>query len=177
MLGHLVELPYTMPQDHVLFIQSAKLNVKTEKTSNIKKQYSVGKKEVLDYVYNYCKKMDMKSKQGNDGRDIYTISGIDIWKIKSQWLYENKGMVLMVTHPDYLCNPKLRIEKAREAWLEKTDYDIQEVRDRKIILENWYGSLLEQYAAFLNWFLRTFKGRYWHCLPKEIVSYWRNNHS
>lgn len=51
--GKFVELPYTLPQDHVLF-----------------------------YV---LKKKD-----------------ISIWKEKSKWLLSNSGMILSLTHPDYL---------------------------------------------------------------------------
>lgn len=51
--GKFIELPYTLPQDHVLF-----------------------------YVL----------KQKN----------IDIWKNKIKWLIENNGMILALTHPDYL---------------------------------------------------------------------------
>lgn len=53
MVGKFVELPYTIPQDHVLF-------------------YMLGKKD------------------------------ISIWKMKTKWLVENHGMILTLTHPDYL---------------------------------------------------------------------------
>lgn len=52
-VGKFVELPYTLPQDHVLWIQLG------EKTNRI-------------------------------------------WQEKSEWLYENWGMMLLITHPDYL---------------------------------------------------------------------------
>lgn len=55
--GKFVELPYTLPQDHTLFI-------------------------VL--------------KQEN----------ISVWKTKTEWISRNKGIVLMLTHPDYLLNKK-----------------------------------------------------------------------
>ncbi len=47
--------------------------------------------------------------------------------------------------------------------------DVQDVRESGIIEEKWYGSLLEQYAAFLNWFKREYEGQYWNCLPMELV--------
>ena len=53
MAGKFVELPYTIPQDHVLF-------------------YLVRKK------------------------------GIAIWKEKAKWVAANHGMILTLTHPDYL---------------------------------------------------------------------------
>jgi hypothetical protein len=53
--------------------------------------------------------------------------------------------------------------------LRSDDRDVQEVRDKGIVEEMWYGSLLEQYAGFLNWFKRGFEGKYWHCLANEVV--------
>jgi len=53
MAGKFVELPYTLPQDHVLF-------------------YLLGRKD------------------------------IDIWKEKAKWVGANHGMILALTHPDYL---------------------------------------------------------------------------
>jgi peptidoglycan/xylan/chitin deacetylase (PgdA/CDA1 family) len=52
-VGKFIELPYTLPQDHVLWIQLG------ENTNRI-------------------------------------------WYEKVQWLYENRGMMLLITHPDYL---------------------------------------------------------------------------
>ena len=52
-VGKFVELPYTLPQDHVLWVQLR------EKTNNI-------------------------------------------WERKIKWLYEHNGMMLFITHPDYL---------------------------------------------------------------------------
>jgi peptidoglycan/xylan/chitin deacetylase (PgdA/CDA1 family) len=56
MAGRLVELPYTVPQDHTLF-----------------------------YV---CNEVDAS-----------------VWKRKSDWLIANHGMILVLTHPDYLMEP------------------------------------------------------------------------
>jgi len=55
--GKIVELPYTIPQDHTLF---------------------------------YVLKVD----------------NIDIWKNKIDWITKNNGMVLVLTHPDYLLEKK-----------------------------------------------------------------------
>ena len=43
------------------------------------------------------------------------------------------------------------------------------MRDLGIVKEKWYGSWLEQYAGFLNWFKGEFEGRYWHGLAWEMV--------
>jgi peptidoglycan/xylan/chitin deacetylase (PgdA/CDA1 family) len=56
MAGRLVELPYTLPQDHTLF-------------------YVLGE------------------------------SDASIWRRKSDWLIANHGMILSLTHPDYLMEP------------------------------------------------------------------------
>lgn len=53
MAGKFVELPYTLPQDHVLWIQLGEKN-------------------------------------------------IDTWKKKTEWLMKYNGMILLITHPDYL---------------------------------------------------------------------------
>lgn len=52
-VGKFIELPYTLPQDHVIWIQL--------------------------------------QKQNNE-----------IWEKKSDWLYKNNGMILIITHPDYI---------------------------------------------------------------------------
>ena len=51
--GKFVELPYTLPQDHILFY-------------------------------------------------VLKVKNISIWKNKVDWLVENHGMILTLTHPDYL---------------------------------------------------------------------------
>ena len=58
--------------------------------------------------------------------------------------------------------------------MESDDRDVVEVRQKGIVEEKWFGSLLEQYAAFLNWFTREFEGRYRHCLPWEVAARFRN---
>lgn len=56
-----------------------------------------------------------------------------------------------------------------DGWLGNDDRDVQEVREKGIVEKKWFGSLLEQYAVFLDWFRREFEGRYWHCLPWELA--------
>jgi hypothetical protein len=182
MLGHLVELPYTMPQDHTLFVAQATLKVPKELAGqNPQNQNAVNRAKTMTWIHNYVKRT-------NGSRDCgkhYLLKGIDIWKMKATWLVEHEGMVLMLTHPDYLCHPRLfqQIAKNQEprakarclGWLAEDDMDIQEVRETGIVEERWFGSLLEQYAAFLNWFKRTYEGKYSHCLPMEIADWYRNN--
>lgn len=61
MAGKFVELPYTLPQDHTVFV-----------------------------ALNQC--------------------DASLWKRKAEWLIQNHGVVLLVTHPDYLDRPeRLRV--------------------------------------------------------------------
>jgi len=96
---------------------------------------------------------------------------------------EQGGMVLMLTHPDYLCHPKLGAKSKKQGaknkdlydgWLGEDDGDIREVREKGIVGEKWHGSLLEQYAAFLKWF-KEFEDQYWHCLPCELAQWYRSS--
>lgn len=176
-LNNLVELPYTMPQDHVIFIQNAKivLNAKVEKSHKVDIN-------VENFIRSWCKNKFRDNQQLNEkmeSKSLYSVRGVDIWKMKTQWLFEQNGMVLMITHPDYLCNPKLNINNLKnnvaDCWLKENDMDIQEVRDKGIIKETWYGSLLEQYAAFLNWFKREFDGSYYNYLSWELADWFRQN--
>ena len=62
-----------------------------------------------------------------------------------------------------------------DGWFSNDDRDIVEVREKGIIEDKWHGSLLEQYAGFLNWFKREFAGQYWHGLPWDLVRRFRND--
>lgn len=69
--GRFVELPYTIPQDHVLF-------------------YMRGEKDIR------------------------------IWKRKARWVAENRGMILTLTHPDYLAEKNhLRLYEEFLAYLKE----------------------------------------------------------
>lgn len=175
-LGNLVELPYTMPQDHVLFVAQAVL-----KLPKVRKECHVPQRKIMDYIDDYAnREMSVNKKDST-----ILIKGIDLWKLKAKWLVEKGGMILMLTHPDNLCHPKLRFDRKNaldyetsfidHGWLRHTDWEIEDVRDRGIIDEKWYGSLLEQYAAFLSSFIRNFENRYWHCLPSEMAEWYRCN--
>jgi len=60
--GKIIELPYTLPQDHDIF-------------------YMMKKKD------------------------------IEIWKKKTDWLIENRGVILLITHPDYLTGGNIDLYK------------------------------------------------------------------
>ena len=189
-LGHLVELPYTMLQDHVLFVARGGLKV-----PRVWEGEEDGRKRNWEWIRRYIERNPQitqidadysSSHRGHRGRRVFKesgnviIKGVDIWKMKAEWLVERGGIVLMITHPDYLCHPKLvrsrekGVGRRYDGWLSNDDRDVLEVRDKGIVGERWHGSVLEQYAAFLNWFKREFEGRYWHCLPWELARRFRN---
>ena len=194
MLGHLVELPYTMPQDHTLFVAGAVVRLPLNYDDA-----DVQRRSNWEWIRRYIERRNsypqitqisadyFVSRKGAKARRLKTVShrahrghrefkdadylrGIDIWKMKAEWLVERGGMVLMITHPDYLCHPRLcaKSKDLYDGWLHSNDRDVQEVREKGIVEEMWYGSLLEQYAGFLNWFKREYKDMYWHCLANEV---------
>jgi hypothetical protein len=72
---------------------------------------------------------------------------IKIWKTKLDWIAENGGMALLITHPDYM---------AREQDERQTDeYPI------------------ERYREFLDYAQRQYAGQYWHALPRDVARFWR----
>ncbi|MGO9138294.1 MAG: hypothetical protein ACLQBC_11575 [Syntrophales bacterium] len=96
-----VELPYTLPQDFLLFILMQKKN-------------------------------------------------IDIWKEKLDWIVANGGMVLFITHPNYMNfdnRPQFEEYPAR------------------------------YYVEFLKYIESRYKGQYWNVLPKELALWWKANFS
>ena len=95
-----VELPYTLPQDFLLFI-------------------------------------------------ILQQNHIDIWKKKLDWIAENGGMALFITHPDYMnFNNKSLYEKYPAHY----------------------------YEEFLNYIKTKYEGQYWHALPKDMARFWSANY-
>jgi hypothetical protein len=69
---------------------------------------------------------------------------IRLWKKKVDWVVKNEGMVLVNTHPDYMCfsgTPKLE------------EYQV-----------TLYQELLEYVST-------RYKDQYWHALPCEVASY------
>jgi hypothetical protein len=93
-----VELPYTLPQDHALFV-------------------------------------------------IMREKSIAIWKKKLDWIAENGGMALLITHPDYM------------------SFD-----GKKPAMEEYP---VEYYKEFLKNIKSKYDGRFWHGLPKDISRLWR----
>lgn len=176
MLGNLVELPYTMPQDHVLFVAGMELMVPKVCPPHLDSQE---RKRNYYWMHGWCERSIP-----NSGAEYWVIGGVDLWRMKTQWLVENGGMVLMLVHPEYLCHPRIRLRRkgkgfqdalrSNTGWMPGSDEDIISVREKGIIGEKFFGSLLEQYAAFLHWFKRKYGKKTWHCLPKEMAERYKN---
>jgi hypothetical protein len=94
----LVELPYTLPQDHTIFI------IMQEKT-------------------------------------------IGIWKKKLDWIAQNEGMALLITHPDYM-----------------------NFTGMKSAIDEYP---LDYYTEFLEYIGGHYKDQYWNPLPRELAGFWR----
>jgi peptidoglycan/xylan/chitin deacetylase (PgdA/CDA1 family) len=71
-----------------------------------------------------------------------------IWKQKLDWVAGQGGMVLMNTHPDYMC-----FEGTRG----KDEYPV-----------SWYEDLLEYVRE-------KYEGKYWHALPREVAWFYRDS--
>jgi len=95
-----VEIPYTLPQDFLLFILMQQKN-------------------------------------------------IDIWKKKLDWVAENGGMALFISHPDYM------------------NFDSVSHHEK-------YPS--KYYEDFLIYIKTKYEGQYWHVLPKDLARFWINNY-
>ncbi len=95
-----VELPYTLPQDHLLFV------ILQEETS-------------------------------------------DIWQRKLDWIAENGGMALIITHPDYM--------NFGQSPMGLEEYPV------------------ERYSDFLDYVNETYGGQFWHAQPREVANYFKNS--
>jgi hypothetical protein len=72
---------------------------------------------------------------------------IDIWKEKIDWIAQNGGMVLINTHPDYMSfngSP------------------------------NYEEYTIEFYKELLKYIKTKYRNEYWHALPKDVASFWKN---
>jgi hypothetical protein len=74
---------------------------------------------------------------------------IDVWKRKLDWVVENGGMALLITHPDYM------------------NFD-----DRPIGPEEYSYRL---YGELLGYVKKRYAGEYWNALPKEVARFWVEN--
>ncbi len=74
----------------------------------------------------------------------------DIWKRKVDWIAEQGGMVLLNTHPDYMCF---------EGKPDRDEYPVS------------------RYAEFLNYVREKYEGAYWAALPREVAKYYCDNDS
>jgi glycosyltransferase involved in cell wall biosynthesis/peptidoglycan/xylan/chitin deacetylase (PgdA/CDA1 family) len=71
---------------------------------------------------------------------------IEIWKRKADWVAEHGGMVLLNTHPDYMC------------------FEGQQQRDEYPVA---------RYDEFLCYMREKYEGSYWTGLPRELASYYK----
>lgn len=69
----------------------------------------------------------------------------DVWKCKLDWIAEHGGMVLLNTHPDYMC------------------FDDRTNRDEYPVA---------QYEGFLRYVREKYEGLYWAALPREVAQYY-----
>lgn len=90
-----IELPYTLPQDFLLYVLMREKN-------------------------------------------------IDIWKNKLDWIADNGGMALFITHPNYI------------SFDENSHYEEYPVR---------------YYIEFLEYIKSKYEGQYWHALPRDVSRY------
>jgi len=80
---------------------------------------------------------------------LMQLKDIDLWKRKLDWIVQNGGMALFISHPDYLeTNGKPHYEKY------PVDY----------------------YENFLRHIKTAYDGQYWHALPKTVAGFWRENY-
>lgn len=70
---------------------------------------------------------------------------IDIWRKKLDWVAENSGMALVITHPDYMNLGRNRLA-------------IDEYR-------------ADFYAEFLDYAKKKYAGLFWQALPSEVARY------
>lgn len=73
---------------------------------------------------------------------------INIWKQKLDWIAEKGGMVLLNTHPDYMCF---------DGRPEKDEYPVS------------------RYVEFLRYVRETYEGAYWAALPREVSKHYRSS--
>ena len=75
----------------------------------------------------------------------------DIWKRKLDWIVENKGMVLLNLHPDYVNFSGQKCQLG--------EFDVR------------------HYEDFLHYIKKQYPGKYWHALPREVARFYKANGS
>ena len=73
---------------------------------------------------------------------------IDIWKKKLDWIAEQGGMALLITHPDYM--------------------NFKDVRPGA---EEYPAHYYEQLLTYIK---TRYEGQYWHPLPKVMARFWKD---
>lgn len=76
---------------------------------------------------------------------------IDLWKLKLDWLADNGGMALIITHSDYMGFTESR--RRRE------EYPVA------------------YYRQFLEYVKNRYCDKYWHALPREMAAFWKARYS
>jgi peptidoglycan/xylan/chitin deacetylase (PgdA/CDA1 family) len=71
---------------------------------------------------------------------------IDIWKRKLDWVADRGGMVLINTHPDYMC------------------FDGRCGRDEYSV---------SHYVELVSYIRERYQGMFWHALPRDVARYYR----
>jgi hypothetical protein len=77
--------------------------------------------------------------------------GITVWKEKLDWIAEQGGMALLLTHPDYM--------NFDGSSLGTEEYPAQ------------------YYREMLNYVKTRYHGRYWHVLPRDMARFWAHRTS
>jgi hypothetical protein len=75
---------------------------------------------------------------------------IDVWKRKLDWVAEHGGMVLLNTHPDYMC-----FHAAAQA---RDEYPVR------------------MYSELLGYLLQQYANSFWHALPRDVARFYRENY-
>lgn len=70
---------------------------------------------------------------------------IAIWKKKVDWLVQQRGMVLINTHPDYMC---------MDGSPQRDEYPVA------------------RYEELLRYLREAYRDQYWHALPREVSRYY-----
>lgn len=74
----------------------------------------------------------------------------EIWQKKLAWIAQQGGMVMLNTHPDYIC-------------FDGEPTSIQEYA-------------VQHYIDFLTHIKTNYEGQYWHALPREVAAYLKPKH-